>query len=126
MYAFAEKTGYSKMGYYTGNENADGPFVYTGFRPAMVIIKKHTSGTSQNWRIIDNKRIGYNEANYHLYPNLTNQEGTNYFIDQLSNGFKIRGSANDTNGSNGAYIYMAFAAEPLVANVGESIPATAR
>ena len=123
-YCFKEKKGYSKFGTYTGNGASDGAFVYTGFKPGLIIVK--CTDTTSNWVIEDSKRIGYNEANYHLYPNLTNQEGTNYFIDQLSNGFKIRGSANDTNGSNGAYIYMAFAAEPLVANVGESIPATAR
>ena len=123
-YCFKEKKGYSKFGTYTGNGASDGAFVYTGFKPGLIIVK--CTDTTSNWVIEDSKRIGYNEANYHLYPNLANQEGTNYFIDQLSNGFKIRGSANDTNGSNGAYIYMAFAAEPLVANVGESIPATAR
>ena len=123
-YCFKEKKGYSKFGTYTGNGASDGAFVYTGFKPGLIIVK--CTDTTSNWVIEDSKRIGYNEANYHLYPNLTNQEGTNYFIDQLSNGFKIRGSANDTNGSNGAYIYMAFAAEPLVANVGQSIPATAR
>ena len=123
-YCFASKKGYSKIGTYTGNGNADGTFVYTGFKPGLILVKR--TDTTGNWVIEDNKRIGYNELNYHLYPNLTNVEGTNYFIDQVSNGFKLRGSAGDTNASSGEYIYMAIAAEPLVANVGQSIPATAR
>ena len=123
-YCFASKKGYSKIGNYVGNGNADGAFIFTGFKPGLVLVKR--TDTTGNWVIEDNKRIGYNEANYHLYPNLTNQEGSNYFIDQVSNGFKIRGSAGDTNATGGEYIYMAIAAEPLVANVGQSIPTTAR
>ena len=123
-YCFTPIKGYSKMGSYTGNGQADGPFIYTGFKPALIIVK--CTDSTGNWVIEDNKRIGYNELNHHLYPNLSNAEGSNYFIDQLSNGFKIRGSSGDTNGTNGAYIYLSIAAEPLVANVGESIPTTAR
>jgi len=125
-YCFAEKTGYSKFGSYKGNgANFDNAFVYTGFKPSLVIIKK--SNTTGNWVIEDNKRAGYNQANYHLYPNLTNAEGTNYYTDFLSNGFKIRDNPSDIGESGHTYIYMAFAEEPLVANSGSNgVPATAR
>jgi hypothetical protein len=125
-YCFSEVTGYSKFGSYKGNgANFDNAFVYTGFKPSLVIIKK--SNTTGNWVIEDNKRAGYNQANYHLYPNLTNAEGTNYYTDFLSNGFKIRDNPSDIGESGHTYIYMAFAEEPLVANSGSNgVPATAR
>jgi len=125
-YCFSEVTGYSKFGSYKGNgANFDNASVYTGFKPSLVIIKK--SNTTGNWVIEDNKRAGYNQANYHLYPNLTNAEGTNYYTDFLSNGFKIRDNPSDIGESGHTYIYMAFAEEPLVANSGSNgVPATAR
>jgi len=124
-YCFAEKTGYSKFGYYTGNGNADGTFVYTGFKPAWILLKRsNSSGTS--WLLYDNKREGYNVDNDHLQANGNNAEGTSDDLDILSNGFKMRTSGSGENGSGNTYIYMAFAEEPLVANVGASIPATAR
>ena len=123
-YCFAEKKGFSKFGSYTGNGNSDGVFVYTGFKPAFIIFKR-TSGTG-NWQLIDNKRIGFNVDNYTLYPNSTIVDQDENDADILSNGFKLRGSGTDGNGSGSTYIYMAFAEEPLVANVGQSIPATAR
>jgi hypothetical protein len=73
-YCFAEKKGYSKFGSYTGNGNADGTFVYTGFKPAFVMIK-NTSAT-ENWYILDNKRPSYNTNNYYLLPNTSGAEGT--------------------------------------------------
>ena len=126
-YAFAEKKGYSKMGAFTGNGNADGTFVYTGFKPAFLLIKIY-SGTGQ-WTIFDNKRSssgGGNEIDKILHPNVTNTENTADDVDFLSNGFKMRNTAANANGNGSTYIYMAFAEEPLVANVGASIPATAR
>jgi hypothetical protein len=126
-YAFAEKKGYSKMGAFTGNGNADGVFVYTGFKPAFLLIKIY-SGTGQ-WTIFDNKRSssgGGNEIDKILHPNVTNAENTADDVDFLSNGFKMRNTAANANGSGSTYLYMAFAEEPLVANVGASIPATAR
>ena len=126
-YAFAEKKGYSKMGAFTGNGNADGVFVYTGFKPAFLLIKIY-SGTGQ-WTIFDNKRSssgGGNEIDKILHPNVTNTENTADDVDFLSNGFKMRNTAANANGNGSTYIYMAIAEEPLVANVGESIPATAR
>ena len=124
-YCFAEKTGYSKFGSYTGNGNADGIFVYTGFKPAFVIFK--VTNDNDNWHMHDNKRTtnGGNPLNKVLYPNLNNLEGS-VDIDFLSNGFKPRSNNNAFNASGKPYIYTAFAEEPLVANVGNSIPATAR
>ena len=123
-YCFAEKKGYSKFGSYTGNGNADGPFIYTGFKPAFV-FQKRTDSTS-NWHIFDNKREPENVMDKYLAPNDSGAEGTATGFDFFSNGFKSRTSSNWNNQSGGTYIYMAFAEEPLVANVGASIPATAR
>jgi len=123
-YCFTEKTGYSKFGSYTGNGNADGTFVYTGFKPAFVMTKR-TDSTS-DWLICDNKRPGYNVINKKLFPNLNQAEDSYDSFDFVSNGFKIRSSGTGHNASGGTYVYMAFAEEPLVANVGASIPATAR
>ena len=124
-YCFAEKKGFSKFGNYTGNGNADGTFVYTGFRPAMVIFKN--TNAVQDWVIKDNKRPGYNVTDDVLYPNGNYAEGSGADIDLLSNGFKARTTADNTNQSGSNFIYMAFAEEPLVANSGtDGVPATAR
>jgi hypothetical protein len=121
-FCFADVKGFSKFGSYTGNGNADGTFVYTGFKPAMVIYKK-TSGT-ENWFIHDNKRQGFNPENELLFPDLSNAEGTVNRIDLLSNGFKATTSDGGINGSGATYIYMAFAENPFVTSTG--VPATAR
>jgi|9_EtaG_2_1085328.scaffolds.fasta_scaffold41494_2 hypothetical protein len=123
-YCFAEKKGYSKFGTYTGNGNADGTFIYTGFAPSFVIMKRIDGGGA--WYTLDNKRPTYNPKNKYLSPNSNNAESTFTFWDFLSNGFKIRNNGAENNNSGGVYIYMAFAAEPLVANVGQGIPATAK
>jgi len=123
-YCFAEKKGYSKFGTYTGNGNADGTFIYTGFAPAFVIMKRIDGGGA--WYTLDNKRPTYNPKNKYISPNSSNAESTFTFWDFLSNGFKIRNNGAENNNSGGVYIYMAFAAEPLVANVGQGIPATAK
>jgi hypothetical protein len=124
-YCFAEKTGYSKFGSYVGTGNTNGTFVYTGFKPAFVIVK--IAEHAGNWMMYDNKRNPHNLMNEYLYVNAyqaaaSNSEG----FDFLSNGFKMRNTFGDANTVNNKYIYMAFAEEPLVANVGASIPATAR
>ena len=124
-YCFAEKTGYSKFGSYVGNGNADGTFVYTGFKPAFVMTKK-TSGTS-SWDMHDTKRDTFNVATKHLLAEDAGAEGSTVVLDILSNGFKFRTSNGDRNASGATYIYMAFAEEPLVANSGSNgVPATAR
>ena len=121
-YAFAEKTGFSKFGSYTGNGNADGPFVYTGFKPAFVLVKN--TSASNNWFLQDNQRAGYNSSNYLLKPNLSGVEDTGTHIDILSNGFKTIVSSANCNGNGNTMIYMAFAESPLVGS--NNIPSLAR
>ena len=111
-YCFAEVPGYSAFGKYTGNGSADGTFVYTGFRPAFVIIKR--SDSTANWLMYDNKRLGYNQNNNYLLPDLANAEGSgDNYPDLLSNGFKPRVANQSFNVSGGTYIYMAFAENPF-------------
>ena len=114
FYCFAEKQGYSKFGTYTGNGNADGTFVYTGFAPAFVLFKR--SDSTSNWIIFDKKRGLHNLNDNYLYPNSTGGEGTSSSsgVDLLSNGFKQRNTYADANTSSGTYIYMAFAENPFV------------
>ena len=119
-YCFADVQGYSKFGSYIGNGNADGTFVYTGFKPAFV-MRKDTSATNE-WTLIDSKRSTYNQTNQTLVPNASDAEDGDFDIDILSNGFKCRTAESAHNGSGRTYIYMAFAEEPLV---GDN-PATAR
>jgi len=113
-YCFAEVKGYSKFGSYTGNGSVDGTFVYTGFRPAYVLIKRFTSATA-SWVLWDSARNSYNLSDTTLYPNLTNADfiDSNRSLDLVSNGFKIRGTEVQMNASGGAYIYMAFAENPF-------------
>ena len=123
-YCMSEKKGYSKFGTYTGNGNADGTFVYTGFKPAWVMIKR-TDGAN-SWQIIDNKRNSFNLSDKLLFPDLNDAEATSSgnAIDMLSNGFKCRGTGSSTNASSGTYIYMAFAESPFTNSNG--IPTNAR
>jgi len=123
-YVFTDIKGYSKFGSYTGNGNADGTFVYTGFKPAFIIAKR-TDG-AVDWVMYDNRRDGFNPQNDRLYPNLSAaEEGTtDKMFDMLSNGFKARANWNNINTSGGTYIYMAFAESPFVTSTG--VPATAR
>jgi hypothetical protein len=122
-YCFAEKTGYSKFGSFTGNGNADGTFIYTGFKPSWIMFKR-TSAAS-DWTIFDTKRLTYNVNNLRLEANTTDAEpsGAANKIDILSNGFKMRHSSSSFNNSGGTYIYMAFGQSLVGTN---NIPATAR
>ena len=122
-YCFASKKGFSKFGRYTGNGNADGPFIYLGFKPAFVIIKQ--VNTTNHWYMWDNKR-SKNVIDHYSRPNTDDSEGTYEWLDFVSNGIKIRNTSGGASTNGGTYVYMAWAAEPLVANVGASIPATAR
>jgi hypothetical protein len=121
-YAFAEKKGFSKFGSYTGNGNADGTFVYTGFRPAFVMFK--STSTTGGWEIHDNKRDTFNPSSKRLFPHLSNAEATEDYVDFVSNGFKFRTTDATGNTSGTSYIYMAFAENPFVTSTG--IPTTAR
>ena len=120
-YLFAEKKGYSKFGSYTGNGNADGTFVYTGFKPAFIMVKNTSTG---GWQLRDNKRTTFNLLTNLNYANSSSAEQTTDGIDFLSNGWKLRNAAGDNNASGTAYIYMAFAENPFVTSTG--VPATAR
>jgi hypothetical protein len=112
-YCFAAVAGYSAFGSYTGNGAADGPFVYTGFRPRFVMIKR-TDTAGENWLIWDSSRDTYNAGGLNLFPNLSNAENNNApDFDFLSNGFKLRKSAAQHNASGGTYIYAAFAENPF-------------
>jgi len=122
-YFFASKQGVSKIGSYVGNGNADGTFIYTGFKPAFILAK--CSSASGDWVITDVKRNTYNPLSKRLFPNQSIAESTtNNWYDALSNGFKARLSDGTHNGSGKTYIYMAFAESPFTTSTG--IPATAR
>tara|TARA_R100001594_G_scaffold11601_1_gene26064 strand:- start:34 stop:1035 length:1002 start_codon:yes stop_codon:yes gene_type:complete len=121
-YLWTGKQGYSKFGSYNGNGETDGIFVYTGFRPAMVLLKSTTS--TNGWEMRDNKRPGYNLSTGTLAPNSSDAESTGEGIDILSNGFKCRASGNGQNGSGNRYMYMAFAEAPFVNSNG--VPCNAR
>ena len=126
-YCFAEIKGFSKFGSYTGNGSADGTFVYTGFKPAYVMTKcSSTGGAGYNWQVWDNKRNTYNAVDTQLRPNTTEADNTDvsYSMDFVSNGFKMRGTSTNQNGSGATYIYMAFAENPFVSST--QIPTTAR
>ena len=111
-YCFHSVDGYSKVGSYTGNGDADGVFVYTGFRPAWLMVKN--SGASHSWRLWDNKREPENLASKYLTPDSTSAEGSiNIDVDLLSNGFKMRNTNGSINASGNSYIYLAFAEQPF-------------
>ena len=114
--------GFSKFSSYEGNGNADGPFIYLGFRPALIIIKDIDNET--DWISFDDQRAGYNADNNALTPNTNAAELTTDLIDMLSNGFKPRSTASTVNSSGATYIYMAWAKSPLVNS--EGVPVTAR
>ena len=113
-YCFHSVDGFSKLGSYTGNGNADGPFVYTGFRPAFILIKSSTVAGSA-WYIFDEKRNIYNPLTFDIYANYTNVESgsSSGRLDMLSNGFKMRSTSADTNSNGATMIYMAFAENPF-------------
>ena len=125
-YCFAEKKGFSKFGSYTGNgSSTDGTFVYTGFKPAFVMVKR-TDSAGEDWNTIDNKRDPFNNGYHQLVANSSNSENTsdtsrNNFY---SNGFKLGTTNGAYNGSGYSYIYMCFAENSFVTSTG--IPTTAR
>ena len=122
FYSFRGIDGFSKFGSYVGNGNADGTFVYTGFKPAWVMVKE--TGNANNWYIWDTKRSPMNPMNKRLVAEGNYAEVSDRIIDFLSNGFKIREANNAHNRSGGNYIYMAFAEHPFVGD--GTNPVTAR
>ena len=115
-YCFAEKQGFSKFGKYSGNGNANGPFIYTGFRPAFTIIKRIDA--TNDWMIGDNKITTFNPKDGMMRANLSNVELSTNPVDYLANGFKIRLTGNAFNNSGGTYVYMAFAENPFTTSTG--------
>jgi hypothetical protein len=114
-YCWAEIEGFSKFGSYVGNASTDGPFVYCGFKPAWILYKR--ADDASNWAIRDSSRESTNPSVASLYPSQYNSEdwtgGSGYYIDFLSNGFKIRGNGSGINASGGTFIFAAFAESPF-------------
>ena len=111
-YCWTPIAGFSAFGSYTGNGSADGPMIYTGFRPKFVIIKR--TDTTGDWYTFDSVRDPYNATQQGLSPNASASETTyTGWGDLLSNGFKIRRTDGAWNASGGTYIYMAFAESPF-------------
>ena len=114
-YAWHSVDGYSKVGSYTGNGNADGTFVYTGFKPALVILKP--ASRTGHWMMTNNKSTTYNVVNKVIFANDSSPEYTNptaaVQIDYLSNGFKVRTTDDNSNENNATYVFMAFAETPF-------------
>ena len=125
---FSEKQGFSKFGKYIGNGNADGPMVYTGFKPAFLMIKSITDAGDNNWHMMDNKRIGFNRQNYLIQADLAIAEETavdpGQWFDFLSNGFRPVSSTGSVNSDGAVYTYVAFAESPFVNSNG--VPNNAR
>jgi hypothetical protein len=110
-YVFSSVAGYSKFGSYTGNGSNDGTFIYTGFRPAFVLLK--SSNLNVGWYLLDNKRDPDNFVSRYLRADSTADEDNDEFVDFLANGFKQRYSDTAGNGSGDTYIYLAFAESPF-------------
>jgi hypothetical protein len=114
-YCFSEVAGFSKFGSYTGNGSTDGPFVFCGFRPRFLLVKR-TDTAGFGWHLLDSTRNEFNVAGKVLIPNSSSAESddaSNYGTDFLSNGFKSKTSATGMNASGGTYIFMAFAENPF-------------
>jgi hypothetical protein len=111
-YCFAPVSGYSAMGSYVGNGSSDGPFVYTGFRPRWVMIKR-TDASGYGWYMVDAARKTYNVMGPILEAQSSTSEYSASFIDFTSNGFKLRLAGNDINPSGGTILYVAFAESPF-------------
>ena len=122
MYSFRSIQGYSKIGSYSGNSSSDGTFVYTGFKPAWIMIKNIDA--TQSWWMFDNKRQGYNGGDVRLRADRDTAEATGSKVDFVSNGFKWRDGDNAWNVSGNDFIYIAIAEHPFVSS--EGVPTTAR
>ena len=114
MYCWHSVSGYSKFGKYSGNGNANGPFIFLGFKPAWLLIKRLNGGNS--WVLLDNTRSPFNPVNDILFPDVTDAEFDSDRVDFYSNGFKLLNSGSGVNNSGGSFVYMAFAQHPFVGN----------
>ena len=123
-YLWAPKQGFSKISKFVGNGNANGTFIYLGFRPAFVLLKQ--SAGTQGWLLVDSKRSPFNPTDEGLHPNANaaGDTGSDFYVDLLANGFKLRNNDAVNNGDNEPYIYIAFAEAPLVNSNG--VPNNAR
>jgi hypothetical protein len=110
-YCFAPVVGYGNGFSYTGNGSTDGSFVYLGFRPRLILVKR--TDTTGNWTLLDTAREGYNVDNDPLYPNLSDAEGTADLLDITSNGFKLRSTDASVNANTGTYVGFAWAENPF-------------
>ena len=117
-YCFAPVSGYSAFGSWTGNGSADGPFVFTGFKPAYILWKRTDSSAGGDWGIVDATRNPSNVVGEYLAADTSGAGATYSMLDMVSNGFKIRWSDTSTNASGGTYIYMAFASAPFKFSLG--------
>ena len=122
-YCFAPVKGFSKFGVYYGDGSSDGPFIYTGFKPGLIILKR-AGNAGNNWNMIDSKRNPHNDVDKILFPSSADADVTTAVADINSNGFKIRLTSSGWNHNQDKFIYLAFAEEPLVSS--NNIPATAR
>ena len=111
-YCFHNVEGYSKIGLYEGNSNIDGPFIYTGFRPAWILVK-NTTATGNNWEMWDNKRDTYNIMNHLLEADTNGSRITSAEVDFVSNGFKVRSTSDAMNDNGETLLYLAFAKSPF-------------
>ena len=123
-YAWTSIQGFSKFGGYTGNGNADGPYIHLGFKPAFLICKRKDSGGVNNWKATDHKRDPHNMVRATMNLDSNGAEGAEDHVDYLANGFKIRRNGNDINGSGYSYVYLAWAEAPFVNS--EGVPCNAR
>ena len=122
-YCFAPVKGFSKFGVYYGDGSADGPFIYTGFKPGLIILKR-AGNAGNNWNMIDSKRNPHNDVDKILFPSSADADVTTTVADINSTGFKIRLTSSGWNHNQDKFIYLAFAEEPLVSS--NEVPATAR
>jgi len=113
-YCFANVDGYQRIGSYVGNSSTNGPFIYTGFEPAFILVKGATSSYASHWMIIDNKRDTDKEKDKRLLANLSNIEtdDANWKTEFYSNGFQPKSTFSGYNHSSGNYIFLAIAANP--------------
>jgi len=115
-YCFAEVQGYQHFGQYTGNGNAEGPFIYTGFAPAFIIVKRWDSTTA--WHLYDSGRQDFNDAARPTFKVNDSDASFDKAIDFCASGFKIRDTTSDANSAGGAYVYWAVAKRPFVSSEG--------
>jgi len=122
-YVWCDVAGYCKAGSYTGNgSSTSAPFIYCGFKPKF-LLGKRTDGAGQNWFLIDTDRQEYNNRGNVVYPDATTAEGTTYYIDLLSNGWRWNVDGAGENGSGNSYIFMAIGQTMVGTN---NVPACGR